>query len=62
MAVALVGRNQLAAFFIEVLLDGSSPIFDRWAAAPRSRFLLGSEADPIYPDCPAPTDWDLIHS
>ena len=64
VAVVSYGRNQLAAFFIGDLLCGSFPIFGRWATAAdlRSRYLLGSEADPVYPDCPDPACWGLIHS
>ena len=64
VAVVPYGRNQLAGVFIEDLLDGSFPIFGRWATAagPRSRYHLGSEADPVSPECPAPAYWDLIHS
>ena len=55
--VVLCGSNQLAAVSMKDLLDGSFPIFDRWATAtPKSRYLLGFEVGPIYPDCPGPAN------
>ena len=62
VAVDLCGSNQLAAVSMKDPLAGFFLIFDRWATAtPKSRCLLGSEADPVLPDCRGPVYWYLIH-